>query len=95
MAKYANENIYMFNNKVVSATLKIYNDYAAEYVMEWFGKKARFYQKYGQVYADVTANEQALVYWCLQYGESIELTYPVSTRDLIKKQIQLLNTKYI
>lgn len=95
MAKYANENIYMFNNKTVSATLKIEDDYAAEYVMEWFGKKARFYQKNNIVYADVTANEKALIYWCLQYGDTIELISPQSARDGIKKAIARLNEKYI
>ncbi len=95
MVKYANDNIYMFHNKTVNATLKINKDYASEFVMEWFGKRARFYQKDNIIYADVTANEQALVYWCLQYGETIELVSPQSTRDEIKKQIEFLNKKYM
>ena len=94
MAKYANENIYMFHNKTVSATLKIENEYSAEYVMEWFGKNARFYEKDGVTYADVDANEQALIYWCLQYGDTIELVSPKSTVDEIKKKIETLKNRY-
>ncbi len=94
MAKYANDNIYMFHNKIINATLKIDNDYAAEFVMEWFGQKARFYKKGEDVCADVTVNEQALIYWCLQYGDAIELISPQSTREELKKQIQSLNKKY-
>lgn len=94
MAKYANENIYMFHNKTIEATLKIENEYSAEYVMEWFGQKARFYEKDNVVYADVTANEQALIYWCLQYGDTIELVEPKDTREEIKKKIIVLSKRY-
>ena len=62
--------------------------------MEWFGQKARFYQKDNVVYADVTANEQALIYWCLQYGDTIELVEPKDTREEIKKKIEVLNKRY-
>jgi len=94
MAKYANENIYMFHNKTVNAILEIYNNYAAEYIMEWFGKKARFYTKNGKTYAEVSANEQALIYWCLQYGETIELISPLETREEIKKKIEIISKRY-
>jgi len=95
MAKYANENIYMFHNKTINATLKIDEEYSAEFVYEWFGKNARFYQKNNITFADVTANEQALIYWCLQYGETIELVKPVETRELIKQKISQINNRYI
>ena len=94
MAKYANENIYMFHNKTVDVTLKIENPYSAEYVMEWFGKNARFYKKDDITYADVTANEQALIYWCLQYGDTIELVYPNDIREEIKNKISKLLDRY-
>lgn len=94
MAKYANENIYMFHNKTVTATLKIEDEYSAEYIMEWFGKNARFYQKNSQLFADVVANEQALIYWCLQYGDTIELISPIETRNQIKQKVEKLYDRY-
>lgn len=94
MAKYANENIYMFHNKTITATLKIEEEYSAEYIMEWFGKNARFYKKENVIYADVTANEQALIYWCLQYGDTIELISPNEVREEVKKKIAVLNRRY-
>lgn len=94
MARYANENIYMFHNKTINATLKIVEEYSAEYIVEWFGQNARFYQKDGIVYADVIANEQALIYWCLQYGDTIELITPSATREEIKKKVQNLTKRY-
>ena len=92
-AKYANENIYMFGGKAVEATLKLGSDYATSIIDDWF-TGARFYEKDGQVFADIKANEQALVYWCLQYGDSIELLEPLTTRDKIKKAIEKLKEKY-
>ena len=94
MVKYANENIYMFHNKTVNATLKIEDEYAAEYVFEWFGTNARFYAKDGINYADVISNEQALIYWCLQYGENVELTAPTSTRKKLQNISQKICNRY-
>ena len=91
---YTNKNIYMFNSKMVTATLKIENDYAGEYVSDWFGKNARFYFQNGESFAEVKANETALIYWCLQYGENIELISPQDTRDKLKEMVENLNKKY-
>ena len=94
IAKYANENIYMFSSNSVSATLKLANEYAVSSVYDWFGKNARVYAKDGDLFADIKANEQALVYWCLQYGDSVELISPSATREEIKAQIENLKRKY-
>lgn len=94
MAEYANQNIYMFHNKTVDAKLKILSEYSAEYVAEWFGKNARFYMKDSILYADVKVNEQALIYWCLQYGETIELISPNETRDEVIKRIDTMKNNY-
>ncbi len=94
MAEYANNNIYMFNNKPVKATLKIKEPYSAEYVMEWFGSAANFYKKDDQLFADIKANETALIFWCLQYGDTIELVSPDSTRAEIAKKVATLQKVY-
>lgn len=94
MAEYTNQNIYMFHNKTVDATLKILNEYSAEYVAEWFGKNARFYMKDNILYADVKVNEQALIYWCLQYGETIELISPNETREEVVNKIDTMRNNY-
>lgn len=94
IAKYANENIYMFATKTIMATVKIYNDWSTAYVEEWFGKNARLYEKENSIYADITANESSLIYWCLQYGENIELLSPKGTRDKIKEMVKQINKRY-
>ena len=84
----------MFATNSVNATIQIYDDWATAYVEEWFGKNAKFYQKNNITYADVTANEQALIYWCLQYGDTIELVEPKETREEIKEKIAILSKRY-
>ena len=83
----------MFGGKTIDATLKLENDYAASVVDDWF-TGARFYEKDGQVFADIKANEQALVYWCLQYGDNVELIEPQKTRAKIKEAIEKMKEKY-
>lgn len=94
IAKYANENIYMFATNSVNATIQIYDDWATAYVEEWFGKNASFYEKDNKIYADIIANESSLIYWCLQYGEAIELISPMDTREKIKDIIKEMSKRY-
>ncbi|MBE5738955.1 MAG: WYL domain-containing protein [Clostridiales bacterium] len=93
-AKFINENIYMFNNQTVSAVIKVGDEYAVNYIVDWFGKDARLYSKDGDILASVRVNEQALIYWCLQYGESVELVSPETTREKIKDIVKILYKKY-
>lgn len=98
ISKYTNENIYMFSNKaIINAKIKIDDEYTISYVQDWFGENAKIYQDKhdNKIYADIHGNEQAIIYWCLQYGESIELLEPVSTREKIKGIIDNMEKKYI
>ena len=92
--KYANENIYMFGTKTVNATIKIFDDFTSSYVEEWFGSNAKFYKTDGELFADVVVNDMALVYWCLQYGERIELIKPQECRDEITRIVKEMNNRY-
>lgn len=94
IAKYANENIYMFATNSVNATIQIYDDWATAYVEEWFGKNARFYEKDNKIYADIIANESSLIYWCLQYGEVIEIIEPKHCREKIKDILKEMSKRY-
>lgn len=94
IAKYANENIYMFTTNSVNATIQIHSEWAIAYVEDWFGKNARLYERDKKLYADIKANESSLIYWCLQYGEEIELIEPVSTREKIKSIVKQMYKRY-
>lgn len=95
ISKYINEHIYPFGDKTVYATIKLTDDNSITYVMEWFGKNAKIYKKNNTTYADIVSSEKALVYWCLQYGESVELMIPSETRNKIKEIVAKIQKKYI
>lgn len=96
IAQYANDNIYMFSTTSINAKIRIDREYSISYVQDWFGEKAKIYQdkQDNKVYANIHGNEQAIIYWCLQYGESIELLEPTSTREKIKEIVNNINKKY-
>ena len=94
ISKYINEHIYVFGDKTINATIKLADDNSITYVMEWFGKNAKIYKKNDVIYADIVSSEKALVYWCLQYGESVELTEPTETRNKIKEKVKMICEKY-
>ena len=93
-AKYINENIYMFSTATISAEIKINDEYAINYVLEWFGKNTHVYKRNKAIFARIKANETALIYWCLQYGDYVELVSPLDTRNKIKDIVDNMYNKY-
>ncbi len=94
IAEYTNNNVYMFGMGPVTAELTIRNSTAITYIHDWFGKNAAVFNRDGRIIARITADEQALVYWCLQYGDFVELMSPASTRKKIKTMLQSLTDLY-
>lgn len=94
IAKYANENIYMFSAGSVDAKLKLDDESAVGVIYDWFGKNISVYKQDDMFFADIKANESALIYWCLQYGEKVELISPSSTRQKIKEALAKISNKY-
>lgn len=92
-AKYVNEHIYAFSGQSVSATLKLYEEFMVANINDWFSN-ATIYEKDGVLYADVKVNEKALVYWCLQYGNYVELITPTETREKVKEIVQNMANRY-
>ena len=94
IAEYVNENIYMFGGAHVDACLRLEDEKAVNYVIDWFGKNAKIYSKNNILYADIKTNEQALIYWAMQYGEVVEIISPLSTREKMKEIINKMYKKY-
>ncbi|MBQ8909249.1 MAG: WYL domain-containing protein [Clostridia bacterium] len=94
MAAYASKNQYMLSADPIVAKVKISNDYAENYVSDWFGDNARFEMENEEIFAYISSTESTIIYWCLQYGENIELIEPVATREKIKNIIKGMSEKY-
>lgn len=84
----------MVSGGSVNATIKIDNPKRINDIIGWFGEDLSIYTQNGIVYANLSINEDALVYWALQYGEHVEITDPQSSRTKIKNMLAILNKKY-
>ena len=76
--RYINDHIYIFGGKVSDCKIKINHERVITYVKDWFGKNALFSIVDGVTYANIRCDEKAFYYWCLQYGEDIEVLEPVN-----------------
>ena len=47
-----------------------------------------------ELFVNLRVNEDALVYWAMQYGESVEIVSPASTRNKIKALLNSMLEKY-
>ena len=66
ITKYLNDNIYLLDGEVITASIKIEDDNAIQYVVDWFNKNAWIHQRNGNQYATIVCNENALFYWYMQ-----------------------------
>ena len=81
ISEYLNDHIYMLGGEVITAKLLIEEEFAVQYVMDWFSNNVTLSNEDGNIIATVKSNEQALIYWIMQYGEHIKLLGPSSLVD--------------
>lgn len=92
--KYVNEHIYMFSGKTIEATIKIKNAKVINDVVDWYGENIIIKQRDDGIYISFNVNEQAFLYWALQYGLNIEVIKPVSTKNKYLKMLNEIISKY-
>lgn len=95
ITKYLSDNIYLLDGDVISATIQIEKPEHVIFVKDWFGKNAKIYSKDGKLLADIRANESALLYWYMQYSETITILSPRSLIDRVKKEAERIIKKYV
>ena len=94
IAKYLNDNIYLLDGEVITATIELEKPDSVIFVKDWFGNNAKIYKKDGKLYANIKSNESALFYWYMQYSETLKVISPQSLIDRIKKEAQSILEKY-
>lgn len=92
--KYINEHIYMTHGNSVDALLKLDSTKEIGDIIDWYGEDLDIYEKNGTIFAKLTVNETALIYWALQYGEHIEIITPEKTREKVKEILNTMSKKY-
>jgi predicted DNA-binding transcriptional regulator YafY len=91
---FINEHIYAFDGKVNRCKVLIFSEKAISYIVDWFGKKVEFTTIDGNTYAEFNCDEQAFYYWCLQYGQYIEIKEPESVIERLKENYLIMSDRY-
>jgi len=94
IADYINDHVYMLGGDVVDATLRVDQAYGIQYLKDWFGKKAKIYEKDGALYAKVKCNEDSLFFWILQYGDEFTLMEPKPLVERLREHLARQRVKY-
>lgn len=94
LPKHMAEHIYLFCGESVPVKLKtsvsMMND-----LIDWFGKEFSIIEKKeDEIVVSVKCNYNAMFYWALQYGASVEVLAPKELRQELAKTIQVMNKRY-
>ena len=94
ISSYINEHIYMFSGKTIQTTIKIKNPKVLNDIVDWYGENIIVKEKDNEIFISFSVNEQAFLYWALQYGLNIEIIKPKSTRDKYIEILKEIINKY-
>lgn len=94
IGKYVNEHIYMFSGETITATIKLANAKTINDVVDWYGNNISIKEREDGIYVTFNVNEQAFLYWALQYGLNIEIIKPVATKKKYLEMIHEIMNKY-
>lgn len=94
IGKYVNEHIYMFSGDTIEATIKLSNPKIINDVVDWYGNDIVVKEKDDGLCVTIKVNEQAFLYWALQYGLNIEIIKPVATKKKYIDMLKVILNKY-
>ena len=94
LPKHMAEHIYMFSGPSETITLKTTDDKVTDLV-DWFGDDINIAKgKNHEITVRLSCNLNAMEYWALQYGPSVEVLKPESLRNRIRDDIKGMAEKY-
>ena len=98
LAKYMREHIYMYNGDSVHVEFiadKAANPSIVNQIRDWFGDGVTFSNEDANyVTARVTVNENAMLYWALQFGKCVKIIKPKELRDAVVEAIKGMLENY-
>ncbi len=87
------EHLYMFSGKSSMITLKV-EEWGINDAIDWLGKDIEISREEDGYLVRVKANEQAIAYWAIQFGGSVEVLAPESLRQQVAERVKAINQKY-
>lgn len=94
LSKHMAEHIYMFAGEGIRVKFRS-KRYLVTEILDWFGKDVTFSDVTDEeMTASVIVNESAMFYWCMQYGEHVEVLKPEGLRERLKNAFVEISRKY-
>ena len=94
LPKHMAEHIYMFSGDSIRVTFRAKRTSLNE-IIDWFGTNVDFRDIDDEyITAAVNVNEQAMLYWSMQYGQFVQILEPQSLIDKIKNILNDMQKKY-
>lgn len=94
LPKHMAEHIYMFSGKGISITLRI-EPFILDEIIDWFGKDFIITEnREDSLTLELQCNEEAMLYWALQYGQYAEVLKPENLRSKLKAASIHIYDKY-
>lgn len=92
--KHLAEHIYMFAGESIPVTFRVRNGAISD-VIDWFGSDTSISAE-DETHSTVrvTVNKMAMVYWAMQYSQSVEVLSPQELRDEIRDNLKKALEKY-
>ena len=98
LSAYMREHIYMYGGESRRVTFRAdlrVNANIVGHIIDWFGKDVRFSEiAEDAITATVSVNEQAMLYWALQYGMAVEILKPIELREKVREAVASMWEKY-
>lgn len=94
ISKYINNHIYMFGGELIDAVVKLENEQAITYVIDWFGSDVSLFKENDSLYAKIKCDDQAFIHWVLQYINFVTVVKPLYIKDKIIDILQSNLNKY-
>ncbi|MBQ8451831.1 MAG: WYL domain-containing protein [Clostridia bacterium] len=94
LKNYINEHIYMTHGNSIEVKLKFDSKKFVNDFIDWFGCSVKIEEENDNILASAKVNEDALIYWALQYGEHVEILEPLATKDKYVDILQRIIKKY-
>jgi predicted DNA-binding transcriptional regulator YafY len=94
LARYMKEHIYMYSGESGLVSFRADRSIIG-HIIDWFGKDIVFTEiKENSIVASVRVNLNAMLYWALQYGNSVEILTPEPLRDKVREAVEGMWEKY-
>ncbi|MDX9887765.1 MAG: WYL domain-containing protein [Anaerovoracaceae bacterium] len=95
LPKHMLEHIYMFGGESVPVTLRIDNGVIGD-IIDWLGTEIEIVQEEDGLHSQVMfkANQNAMKYWAMQFGEKVVVLKPEALRNQVKDLILNIKKNY-